>query len=71
MSKARPIGPYIVNLPLNYQEREIIAEAARVTGVPVRTWIARIVVGAARYQIASDAVAFVDEDGVVYREPRP
>jgi hypothetical protein len=64
------IGPFIISLPLSLDERAVIAEAAQRNGLTMRAWIARIVVGAARYQIASGAVAFVDEDGTVYREPR-
>jgi hypothetical protein len=64
-------GPFIVSLPLSLDERAVVAAAAQRNGLPMRQWIARIVVGAAKHQIAGGAVAFVDEDGVVYREPRP
>jgi uncharacterized protein (DUF1778 family) len=63
-------GPFIINLPLSLDEREVIAEAARRSGLSMRQWIARIVVGAARHQIASGDVAVVDDAGTVYREPR-
>jgi len=54
MSKASPIGPFIVNLPVTERERDLLNEAAKRSGLSMRQWMRQVLVAAATDKVCGD-----------------